>query len=77
MLTFDTKGQIYSCLKYMECSLKTEQNPLIIGNCKNGICNNKITQQNYINLININRKTISTDQCFNCTIASGCQYCPA
>ena len=77
MLAFDPTGICYPCLRYMESSLKNDQIPLIIGNCTNGIYNTKETQQIYTSLCSVNRKSQSTEECFNCPIAAGCAYCSA
>lgn len=77
MLAFDPMGNAFPCLRYMESSLGNSQKPLIIGNYKDGIYNTKETQDIYQQLINVNRKTQSTEKCFNCSIAAGCSYCAA
>lgn len=77
MLAFDPMGNAFPCLRYMDSSLNISQKPLIIGDCVNGIYNTLDSQQIYKKLISINRKTQSTEQCFNCPIAAGCSYCSA
>lgn len=77
MLAFDPDGNAYPCLRYMESSLGTDIPPLIIGNVNNGIYNTKETQDIYKNLTCITRRSQSSDECFNCQIASGCAWCSA
>ena len=73
MLAMDYKGDLYPCLRYMESSVGDKVEPYIIGNIKKGI-----TQQDKIDKLNeITRRSQSTDECFNCPIASGCGWCSA
>lgn len=77
MMAVDYKGDIYPCLRYMESSVGNRQSPYIIGNIRDGICN----KQEHIDRIEcmkcITRKSQSTEECFNCSIASGCGWCSA
>ena len=73
--SIDYKGDIYSCIRYMESSLNSKQKPLIIGDIFNGY-NKTIEQKENIKLLsNITRRSQSTDKCFNCPIAEGCAWC--
>ena len=72
---FDYKGDMYPCLRYMESSLNNKQKPIKVGNINNI---NKPTREEKENLeliSNITRRSQSTDECFYCPIASGCQWC--
>ena len=71
----DYKGDIYSCVRYMESSLNKRQEPLIIGNIFKGYNKTKEQQKNIQLLSNITRRSQSTDKCFNCPIAEGCAWC--
>ena len=77
MLAVDWKGDLYPCLRYMESSLGTDQPPMIIGNVERGI----LTLPHECDIADclncIDRRTQSTDECFNCPIAGGCSWCSA
>lgn len=77
MLAFDTFGNAFPCLRYMESSLNHQQPPLQIGDYKSGIFNTITSQQILKELISVNRLTQSSKECFNCPIAAGCSYCSA
>lgn len=77
MIAVDYKGDIYPCLRYMESSIGDEISPFIIGNVKDGI-NIKQEHRDRINCLScITRRSQSTDECFNCPIATGCGWCSA
>lgn len=77
MLSVDWKGDLYPCIRYMESSLGNNIPPVIIGNVNTGIlCTEeqcKICQE----MNAVDRRTQSTDECFNCPIAAGCSWCSA
>lgn len=77
MISVDWKGDIYPCIRYMESSLGDGRPPLIIGNVYDGV----LQKQEHIDcnhcLKCIDRRTQSTDECFNCPIAEGCAWCTA
>lgn len=77
MLAFDPDGNAYPCLRYMESSLGEDREPIIIGNAKYGIYKTDKEKQIYKDLKAITRRSQSTDECFNCQIASGCAWCSA
>ena len=73
MLAVDYKGDLYPCLRSMESSVGDKVEPYIIGNIYEGI-----TRQDKVDVLNkITRRSQSTDECFNCPIASGCGWCSA
>lgn len=75
MLSCDPDGVLYPCIRYMESSLGTDQEPIIIGNVDDGIA---ATQdiKDYIKCLQcITRRSQSTDECFYCPIAQGCSWC--
>ena len=77
MLAVNYTGNFYPCLRYMETSQQTEDELFIIGNIEDGI-GQKETEKAKIQLLDsVDRKTQSTDECFNCPIASGCGWCSA
>ena len=76
MLAFDYNGLAYPCLRYMESSLGTSVKPIIIGTV-NGIYDTSETKKTYCDLCSITRRSQSTDECWNCQIASGCSWCSA
>lgn len=77
MIAVDYKGDIYPCLRYMESSLGDKRKPLIIGNVFDGIETKQCERDCVACLKGITRKSQSTEECFNCPIASGCAWCTA
>ena len=75
MLAFDPRGDAFPCIRYMKSSLNGEQEPLKIGDCKNGIYNTTETIKIREDLESITRRSQSTDECFYCPIARGCAWC--
>ena len=71
----DYKGDIYPCIRYMSSSLNNKQQPLMYGNIFKGLQSNNLEIANYNMLINITRRSQSTDECFYCPIARGCSWC--
>ena len=77
MLAVDPAGIIYPCLRYMESSLGNQQEPYSIGDVDHGICQTECDRCRVERLKKIDRRTQSTDECFNCPIAEGCSWCTA
>lgn len=77
MISIDWKGDIYPCIRYMESSLGDSQKPMIIGNVDRGIMKCPEECEFVRQLKEIDRKTQSTEECFNCPIAEGCSWCSA
>lgn len=77
MIAIDYKGDIFPCLRYMESSLGGQQKPLIIGNVYRGIMKSPEEISIVTDLKSITRRSQSTDECFNCPIATGCSWCTA
>lgn len=77
MLAITPDGSIYPCLRYTEFSLKKGCEPLTIGNIDTGIGVSKEDAETIDMLNAITRRSQSTDECFNCPIASGCAWCSA
>lgn len=77
MLAFNPEGIAYPCIRYMESSLGCSREPLIIGDVNNGIYNTEATIKIKQKLNAITRKSQSTEECFQCPIASGCAWCSA
>ena len=77
MLSFDTEGYAYPCIRYMEMSLNGEQEPLIIGDCFRGIYKDKCEKKLLEELKGVNRRSQNTDECYYCPIAKGCSSCTA
>ncbi|MEG1519691.1 MAG: radical SAM peptide maturase, CXXX-repeat target family [Clostridia bacterium] len=77
MIAVDPNGDIFPCLRYMKTSLGNLRKPLRIGDVYNGILQTE--KENKIDkcLKCITRRSQSTDECFNCPIASGCSWCTA
>ncbi len=77
MLACDPEGKLYPCVRYMESSLGTAQQPVIIGDVQRGIMQ-KPEERERVNRLNcITRRTQSTDECFWCPVAHGCAWCSA
>lgn len=75
MIAIDWQGNIYPCIRYMPNALGDDVIPYIIGTVKDGIMS---TEQQFerVNCLScITRRSQSTDECFNCPIASGCGWC--
>ena len=77
MLAVDPEGVIYPCLRYMESSLAGQQEPYSIGDVDTGICQTECDRCRVECLKKIDRRTQSTDECFNCPVAEGCSWCTA
>lgn len=77
MLAVDPDGIIYPCLRYMESSLGSQQEPYSIGDVDAGICQCDCHKCRVECLKKIDRRTQSTDECFYCPIAEGCSWCTA
>ena len=77
MISVDYKGDIYPCIRYMESSLGTEIPPLKVGNIYSGVLTTEKEKDCLKCLKCIDRKTQSTEECFNCPIAEGCSWCTA
>lgn len=77
MLAVDWKGDIFPCVRYMESSLGEDQKPLIIGNVDRGLVTTVEEKCTMDCLHCITRRSQSSDECFNCSIAKGCAWCSA
>lgn len=77
MISVDWKGDIYPCIRYMESSLGTDVEPIIIGNVNDGIMTNAKCKACIQTLKSVNRINQSTEECIECPIAEGCAWCSA
>lgn len=77
MIACGWDGRIYPCIRYMEMSLGDAQPPLVLGDVDNGILRCKEHRDCYECLRRVNRRSQSTDECFDCPIADGCSWCTA
>ena len=77
MISVDWKGDIYPCIRYMESSLGTDIEPIIVGNVKDGIMTDTKCRTCIQKLKQVNRINQSTDECIDCPIAQGCAWCQA
>lgn len=75
MMAFDIDGKIYPCLRY--APLSTTRDPFIIGDVDNGLLSTEDQREHMRVLDGITRRSQSTDECWNCPIASGCAWCSA
>ena len=76
MLAFNPDGIAYPCIRYMESSLGATRKPIIVGNV-NGIYQTNEEKELYNYFNTITRRSQSTDECWNCSIANGCAWCTA
>lgn len=77
MLCVNWRGDFYPCVRYEESSLGCNREPYKIGDLETGIMNRPEYEQRVKCLGCITRRSQSTDECFNCPIASGCAWCTA
>lgn len=71
MLSIDAKGNYYPCTRFAQYSLRNKP-ARIIGNVRDGIDKNRLRPY-----LSLDRKTQSTEECYNCEVASGCAWCQA
>ncbi|MCT4597462.1 MAG: radical SAM peptide maturase, CXXX-repeat target family [Vallitalea sp.] len=77
MLAIGHDGRTYPCLRYMKYSLSNkDRKEMCIGNIYDGIETEQENKQ-LAELQCITRRSQSTDECFNCPIATGCAWCSA
>lgn len=77
MLAFDTEGNAYPCIRYMESSLGSDAPPVIIGNAWDGLYVTKEQQDMHNCLACTTWQTQNDEECLNCPIAEGCADCAA
>ncbi len=77
MISVDYTGAIYPCIRYMPNSLGPDIKPLIIGHVDHGIMVTHEECSCVSRFHNVDRRTQSTDDCFDCPIAEGCSWCSA
>lgn len=75
MLAYGPDGTAYPCLRYTPSSLRYQKS-LICGSVE-GLYKTRKEKRIRKMLHSITRQTQSTDECFNCPIASGCSWCSA
>lgn len=71
MLSIDSHGNFYTCLRFAQYSLRSKQ-ARYIGNIKDGI-NYNLLRPFYI----IDELSQSPLKCQMCDVATGCRWCPA
>lgn len=74
MLSFDPDGIAYPCIRYMPSSLGDDAPPITVGTV-DGIFETEKDKETKRCLDCITRRSQSTDECWNCPIASGCAWC--
>lgn len=74
MLAFDPDGVAYPCIRYMPSSLGNNVSPIVIGTV-DGIFKTDKDKEIKKCLDGITRRSQSTEECWNCPIASGCAWC--
>ncbi|MCL6589605.1 MAG: radical SAM peptide maturase, CXXX-repeat target family [Firmicutes bacterium] len=69
MTAIDCDGKIYPCIRFTGFSLENKK-PLSIGDIYRGIDEDKLRA-----FLSFNIKSISSKECINCEVASGCPHC--
>jgi uncharacterized protein len=69
MLGVDHAGNFYPCIRFAPYSM-AKQKPRCIGNCFDGIDQNKLRP-----FLALDRITQSPPMCLECDVASGCAWC--
>lgn len=69
MIAVDAKGNFYPCIRFMDYSLNNQKG-YVTGNIYDGINREKIRPFYALNV-----KNQSDEECINCDVASGCQWC--
>lgn len=77
MISCDYTGNIYPCIRYMPNSLQGQAEPVIIGNVDDGIQVRPEDVACVHRMNRIDRRTESSDYCYDCPIAEGCSWCSA
>lgn len=77
MFALDPDGNYFTCIRYMGSSLNGKQKPLKIGSNSEGYLSTPEFIKTNQMLINVTRRSQSTDECFWCPIAKGCAWCSA
>lgn len=70
-LSIDANGDLYSCIRFADYSLRTKR-PLCIGNIYEGLDKNKIRA-----IKTTYNDVVSPKTCLECEVSSGCKWCPA
>lgn len=71
MYVFDSKGKIYTCVRFVDFSLRDKAHR-VIGNVYTGIDYNKIRP-----FLSFSRKSCYPSKCLECNVSTGCRWCPA
>lgn len=75
MLAIGTDGRLFPCIRFMRYSLQSRELPEFeIGDVDKGLGTED--KNKYLKCLScITRKSQSTDECWNCPVASGCSWC--
>lgn len=71
MYVFDAQGNIYSCVRFANYSLRNKPNR-IIGSLTTGIDHNKLRP-----LLSFDQQSCYPPKCLECDISAFCRWCPA
>lgn len=77
MLALAPSGNIYPCIRFMPSSLGNDIEDYAIGDVNNGIGKLGCHNCRKCELNEVTRRSQSTDECYNCPVASGCGWCTA
>lgn len=75
MLAIDYKGDLFTCIRFMESSLNGKCEPLKIGNVLTGFFTTIQEKEAMQKLTEPTRLSQSTEECINCPVAAGCAWC--
>jgi radical SAM peptide maturase (CXXX-repeat target family) len=77
MLAFDTEGNCFPCIRYMDSSLNGRAEPVIIGDAWNGLWKTEKQKCMHDCLACTTWRSQNDEECLNCPIAAGCSDCAA
>ena len=77
MIAIDWKGDIFTCIRFMESSLGDNADPIRIGSVYDGFLPTEKDKQIYNCLRCTDRINSSPEECLCCPIAEGCSDCTA
>lgn len=71
MYVFDAKGNIYSCIRFADYSLRSKKHRMI-GTLYTGLDENKLRP-----LLAFSRESCYPPKCLDCEVGACCRWCPA
>ena len=77
MIAVNPDGELFPCIRFMGSSLGDDIEPFSIGDVDNGIGKLECHSCRKCELNSVTRRSQTTDECYNCPVASGCGWCSA